>query len=155
MTGLCMHGRGWYDACAECAALPHERARERDALRLQRGDLASLTTERDELRRELSQFDCRRTGGPVSDVGGVHCPPGSPCMRCQLAGRTQDLALERRGVEALALLGFDVEALRSRAETAEARLAKVDAAAAEMVERVKHLVWVASGAPMLGEELLT
>lgn len=160
-------------------------------------DVDRLVRERDELRRELSQFDCRRTGGPVSDVGGVHCPPGFRCMRCQLEGRTLDLALERRRVEALAPLGFDVgrervradaaeaaleqrtrdlaetsvllrhenaraleaerqrDAERRRADAAEATLGKVNADAAEMVDRVRHLAWLASGSPMLGEEPLT
>lgn len=35
------------------------------------------------LRRELPQYDCRRTGGPVSDISGRHCPLDNPCLTCK------------------------------------------------------------------------
>lgn len=46
--------------------------------------LHDMTKERDALRRELPQYDCRRTGGPGSDSGGKHCPQEAPCLTCRL-----------------------------------------------------------------------
>jgi len=84
-------------------------------------------TERDAHRRELPQLDCRRTGGPVSDTGGAHCPLGEPCLRCQ-RDRLQERLVELE-------------------EAAKASTARVAALTAE----VKHREWVDKGAPMSGE----
>jgi hypothetical protein len=46
-------------------------------------EIAHLTTQRDQLRRERTEFDCRYTLGDVADFSGQHCPPKRPCMRCQ------------------------------------------------------------------------
>lgn len=43
------------------------------------------------LRRELPQYNCQRTGGPVSDIGGRHCPLDNPCLTC----RYEDLEMKR------------------------------------------------------------
>jgi hypothetical protein len=119
----------------------HQTRTERDAHRAQ--------SDAEAMRRELSQFDCRRTGGPVSDVDGDHCPVDAPCMRCRL----------RRAEETCAALRLEVSDLLARAEGAEAerdyyRLARAQQtkAAEEALARVKHIEWEMKGAPMTQEQ---
>lgn len=83
------------------------------------------------LRRELPQYDCCRTGGPVSDSGGKHCPPESPCLTCRLerAERDRDFAMAVS------------ERILRDLETTKAEVAR--------------LKWEASGSPMPGETPLS
>lgn len=41
-----------------------------------RAEIAALISQRQE-------FDCCYTNGNVADILGIHCPPGSPCMKCE------------------------------------------------------------------------
>lgn len=36
-----------------------------------------------QLRCELPQYDCRRSGGPYSDISGRHCPIDKPYLTCR------------------------------------------------------------------------
>lgn len=88
-------------------------------------DVDVLVRERDELRQKLEEMT-------------------QICHRLRnLANRDNARALEAERKR-------DQE--RARADVAEATLAKVNVDALVMADRVKHLAWVASGSPMLGEE---
>lgn len=121
-VGPCSHGRDPWTRCETCWA-----AGETQALAWRVGQLAHVEIERNALRRELPQFDCRRTGGSVSDSGGDHCPPEAPCMRCRL----------RRAEEKL----------EAQTKAAGEAVARVEALTAEL----SHERWVKDGAPMPGE----
>jgi hypothetical protein len=99
----------------------------------------SALVERDQLRRELPQYDCQRTGGPASDVGGAHCPLGQPCMRCRLeverdaleseltkarAFGDAECALRQQAQADLAVAQRGCQALRAELEEAREQVAQ-------------------------------
>lgn len=73
--GRCEKHDNWHAHCQRCCAERIQRLIEERDLERHRVN---------ELRRELPQYDCRRTGGPVSDISGRHCPLDKPCLTCRL-----------------------------------------------------------------------
>lgn len=126
--------RRWMGEQARYAALLAQRDRE----------LVAATA----LQRELPQFDCRRTGGPVSDVDGIHCPIDRPCMRCRL--RNAEEAGQRLRAE-LTTESAQANEWLTQLHDAQKELTKAKAQATEAEATVDRMRWEARGAPMRGE----
>lgn len=60
-----------------------------------------LEAERDQLRRQRTEFDCRYTLGNVADISGSHCPLESRCQRCKLEDAELQIESARKDLSQL------------------------------------------------------
>ncbi len=97
--------------CPDCtlAELAEVRGLLREALRKQGTEMVDIAFAREQIARAeraeaalenaKRQADCRYAGAGLADFGGIHCPFGNPCDRCQIEQAEAALADARRALE--------------------------------------------------------